>query len=246
MKKLYMKSELTFALLWIAAYCMLMSIADSVSLNLGIEKAVTLPVSTALSVVLFIFIRTNSLNEKYGLCKPTVSASKVLFYIPLLLLLTVNVWHGVNFNLSPAETVLYILTMFAVGFLEEIIFRGLLFNAMAKNTLKSAVIVSSITFGMGHIINLFNSSGAEVFENILQIVYACAAGFMLTLLYIKTKSLLCCIAFHGTFNALSVFENEAALSDRDRLITCVFLTVVSLVYGFYLSGKSDLKKFKKI
>ena len=46
-------------------------------------------------------------------------------------------WYGVAMNVSLLETVLYILTMFCVGFLEEMIFRGFLFNAMAKDGIKS-------------------------------------------------------------------------------------------------------------
>lgn len=234
MKKLYIRSEIGFALLWIGAYCVLMSVGDSLSMSLGVEKSVTLLVAVLLSVVLFIFIRKNGLSEKFGLCKSELPASGVLFYVPLLLLLTVNFWHGFVMNLSLKETVLYILTMLFVGFLEEVIFRGLLFSAMKKDSLKAAVIVSSLTFGMGHIINLFNGSGAELFENLLQVVYATAAGFMLLMLYLKTKSLLVPIAFHGIFNALSVFSDEGALTEKDRIISCCFLVAVSGLYGVYL------------
>lgn len=237
MKKLYEKSELTFALVFVGGYCVLMSIGDSLSLSVGVEKSVTLPISLLLSALLFIFIKRNKLNEKYGLCKPCIPARKVLFYAPMLILLSVNLWHGVSLNLSVTETVLYILTMLFVGFLEEVIFRGLLFSAMAKNGLKSAVIVSSITFGMGHIINLFNSSGAEIYENILQIIYACAAGFMLIMLFIRTKSLVWCIGFHGVFNALSAFSNEDILTSESRLLSCAFLSVISISYGLFLARK---------
>ena len=246
MKKLYQKSELGFALLWIGAYCVLMSVGDSLSISLGTEKSVTLPVALVLSGLLFVFIRKNGLSEKYGLCKPRFPASGVLFYVPLLLLLTVNLWHGFVMNLSVTETVLYILTMLFVGFLEEVIFRGLLFSAMKKDSLKAAVIVSSVTFGMGHIINLFNGSGVELFENLLQVVYATAAGFMLVMLYLKTKSLLVPIAFHGIFNALSVFSNEGALTERDRIISCCFLVAVSGLYGVYLmKNRNNLKIFSE-
>lgn len=234
MKKLYEKSEPGFALVWIGLYCVLMSVGDSLSQSAGTEKAVTFPVSLLLSAVLLLFIKKNGLNIKYGLCKAQAPVLRQLFYIPLLMLLSVNMWHGFAFNLSAAETVLYILTMLLVGFLEEVIFRGLLFNAMKSNGLKSAVVISSLTFGMGHIINLFNGSGAELMSNILQIIYACATGFMLVMLYLRTKSLLVPIAFHGVFNALSVFTDESALTDRDKVISCIFITVISLAYGLYL------------
>lgn len=240
MKKLYKKSELAFALLWIGLYCLLMSIGDSLSQVIGTEKAVTFPVATALAFMLFYFIKKNKLIKKYGLCKAEVPSSAVLYYIPLLLLITVNLWHGISFNLSATETVLYILTMLLVGFLEEVIFRGLLFEAMKKDSLKAAVIVSSLTFGMGHIINLLNGSGAELLPNILQIIYASAAGFMLVMLYLRTKSLVVPIAFHGIFNALSVFSDESAINLRERIISCIFLVSVSVFYGLYL-----LKGLKK-
>ena len=85
----------------------------------------------------------------------------MLFYIPLIVLLTVNLWYGVAMNTSPLEMVLYILSMLCVGFLEEMIFRGFLFQAMVKDGVKSAIIVSSVTFGIGHIVNLINGSGAD-------------------------------------------------------------------------------------
>ena len=127
MKKLYKKSELWFALAWIIAYVVLASTGDNISADLGIDKIVTLPILIAMSLCLYFFVRKNGLTEKYGLCKPQLPAAKMLYYIPLLVLLTANLWYGVTMNMSPLETVLYILSMFCVGFQEELIFRGLLF-----------------------------------------------------------------------------------------------------------------------
>lgn len=242
MKKLYEKSELGFSLAWIGFYCVMMSLGDSFSQKLGIEKAVTLPVAAALSVVLLVFIRKNGFMKKYGLCKPSLPWSGLLFYLPLLLLLTVNLWHGFAVNLSKAETLFYVLTMLFVGFLEEVIFRGLLFNAMKKDNIKSAVIVSSITFGMGHIVNLINGSGAELLPNLLQVIYAAAAGFMLVMLYLKSESLIAPIVFHGVFNALSVFADEAEISLKHRIFSCVFLVAVSVFYGVYLARKAKSER----
>lgn len=234
MRKLYEKSSLGFALMWIGIYCVTMSLGDSLSQSVGIEKAVTLPVAITLSAVLLVFIKKNGLSEKYGLCKPCVPASKMLFFLPLMLLLFANLIYGFDVSLSLTEAVLYVLTMLCVGFIEELIFRGLLFNAMKKQSFKSAVIVSSLTFGMGHIINLINGSGAELFENILQIVYATAAGFMLVAIYIRSKSLVPCVVFHGIFNALSLFTYNAEISTQKQIFSCIFLVAVSIAYAAYL------------
>ena len=117
MKKLYKKSRLTFSIIWIAAYCVLMSIGDILSESVGISKAVTLPIALTMSVVLLIFIKRNRLSEEYGLCKSKVSARKMLFYLPLAILMSANLINGLKLNLSLAETVLYILTMFCLRYL---------------------------------------------------------------------------------------------------------------------------------
>ncbi len=234
MKKLYEKNELAFAIGWIVLYCVLMSVGDNLSGQVGVRNIISLPVSLLLSLVLFWFVKRNGLSEKYGLCKPKESAKEMLYYIPLGVMLLANMMFGVRINLSFAETVLYMLTMLFVGFLEEVIFRGLLFNAMAKDGIKSAIAVSSITFGIGHIINLFNGSGAELIPNLLQVIYAVAAGFVFVMIYYKTKSLIPCIVGHGVFNALSAFADESRLTDGDRINSCLFLVLISGGYAIYI------------
>ena len=63
--------------------------------------------------------------------------------------------------LPAVDTVCYILSMLCVGFLEEVIFRGFLFRALAKENVNKAIIITSVTFGLGHILNLFNGSGMD-------------------------------------------------------------------------------------
>ena len=65
LKKLYEKSELWFSIVWIIAYVILASIGDNLSMMIGIEKVVTLPILIILSFVLFFFIRKNKLYNKF-------------------------------------------------------------------------------------------------------------------------------------------------------------------------------------
>lgn len=235
LKKLYDKSQIWFAVLWIVAYCVLMSAADALSEWVVIDKSATLAVGVLLSTVLLLFLKKNELLSDYGLCRPKTSARSMLYYVPIIIMLSANLWYGVTLNYGALEAVLYILSMLCVGFLEEIIFRGLLFRAMLKDNTKAAIIVSSVTFGIGHIINLINGSGAELLPNLLQVIYATAAGFMFVLMYYKSKSLLVCITAHGVFNALSVFANEANATIEMRIISAIFLTVITGSYALYLA-----------
>ena len=243
LKKLYDKSKIWFAVMWIVTYCVLLSAADALSALIGVDKSATLAAGIFLSAILFLFLKKNRLFSDYGLCAPKASAGSMLYYLPILAMLSANLWCGVSLNRGVLETVLYILSMLCVGFLEEVIFRGLLFEAMRKDNVTAAIIVSSVTFGIGHIINLINGSGAELLTNLLQVVYATAAGFMFVMMYYKSKSLLVCIAAHGIFNALSVFANEAMMAKEMRIISALFLTVITGAYALYfaLSMRENIK-----
>ena len=235
LKKLYDKSQIWFAVLWIVAYCVLMSVGDAFSARLGIEKSITLAVGALLSVELLLFLKKAGLFAAYGLCAPRAKAKGMLYYAPILLMISAKLWYGVSLNYGALETVFYVLAMFCVGFLEELIFRGLLFEAMRKDNVKAAVIVSSITFGIGHIINLINGSGADLLANLLQVVYATAAGFMFVMVYYKSKSLLVCIAAHGLFNALNAFSAQASHTKEAQIFSALLLTAITGAYALYLA-----------
>lgn len=242
LKRLYDKSKIWFAVAWIIAYCVLMSAADALSAQLGVEKSVTAVVGIALCALLVAFLKRNGLLESYGLCAPRASARSMLYYVPLAIMLTTNLWYGVRLNYALPETVLYVISMLCVGVLEEIIFRGLLFGAMRESSFKAAVIVSSVTFGIGHIINLVNGSGAELIPNLLQVVYATSAGFMFVMIYCKSESLIGCIVAHGVFNALSVFAREESATLETRVLFCIILTLITSAYAVYIALTLKKKK----
>ena len=253
MKKLYQKDEIWFAVLWIVLYVVLFQNADNISNSisksisslvssvltligaLAFPKLITAPVALILSAVLYGFIRKNGLTAYYGLCPFKGNRKAYLYFLPLVVLCSTNLWRGVTMNLTIASSILHIISMCCVGFLEEVIFRGLLFEAMRKDNVKVAIIVSSVTFGIGHIINLINGSGAELLPNLLQVVYATAAGFMFVMMYYKSKSMIVCIVAHGVFNALSVFANEANATAEMRILTAILLTVITGSYALYLA-----------
>jgi len=117
MKKLYEKSELTFAVTLIVVYSILQSVANPLNKITGIESSANVIFSLVLTVVLFCFIRKNNLLERYGFCKPAAPARSFLWYIPLLILATHNLWNGVAINFLLADMLCYICYMLCVGFI---------------------------------------------------------------------------------------------------------------------------------
>ena len=232
MTKLYKKSEITFAVVWIVAYVVLSSIADNVSADLGVVKSITSVLHVAMVLILFFWIRKNDLMKKYGLCKPSVPAKNFLYYIPLAVIASVSLWTGIELRFTALETLCFVVSMCCVGFIEEVIFRGFLFRAMEKDNLKTAIIVSSLTFGLGHIVNLFNGSGRTPASSAVQITFAVLVGFVLVTVFYRGGSLIPCIVFHSVNNALGAFGAEGQLDQRTEMIINLILIVI--VLGGYL------------
>lgn len=227
---IYKKNELTFSLICIVAYVVLMSAADNVSRELETEKLITAPLCIVFACLIFFMLKKNDLLEKHGLTSVNTKCKIKYFLPPLLIIGSVNLWNGVTMNYSPFETILYIISMICVGFLEEMLFRGFLFTALRKDNIKSAVIISSLTFGIGHIVNLLN--GAPVFETLLQICYASAIGLLFTVIFYRSGSLIPCIITHSTINSLSAFAIDG--SKTFSIVVSAVLTVVSVAYAVYI------------
>lgn len=237
MKKIYDKNELNFALIWIGIYVVMFSVGDSISGTIGLQKIVTAPVVIVLTIIMYLWISRNDLKKKYGLCSFEGSAKKYLYFIPFVLLATTNLWRGLSLNLTVVESILYVISMLCVGFLEEVIFRGFLFKAICKSNVKQAIIISSVTFGFGHIVNLLN--GRDTVATLLQMCYAVAIGFVFTIVFYKGKSLWPCIITHGVINSLSTFANVSEATIHNRLASCIFLCVVSVGYALYILKKTE-------
>lgn len=234
MNKLYKKSEIWFAISWIIVYVVGTSIADELSRLVGIEKVFSVPYLLAMSIVVIVWMRKNGLFERFGLCKTDIGANKFLYYIPLVLLVSCNFWCGLSKNGSWAEFALYAASMLCVGFLEEVIFRGFLFRAMEKDGVRSAIAVSSVTFGIGHIINLFNGSGAELLPNACQVVSAIAIGFLFVVIACRGKTIVPCILAHQFINVSSFFVNEGMMTDGIRITQSIIICVIAVAYAFVL------------
>lgn len=229
MKKWYEKNELRFALIWILIYCF-------VSLPLRSALGDTHPLLSlwfaVFAGVLLLFMKQNGLLAKYGLVKWQGPARSYLYFIPVLLVMTGNLWHGIGPVHTGAAQLFAVLAMLLAGLSEELIFRGLLFRALLKKGRPAAAIaISALTFGLGHLINLLAGQGG--LESLLQVVFACAWGFLFTYLFYKSGSLLICILAHGFINASSKFALPPAEGQTD--LAFILLTLAAAVlYGLFL------------
>ncbi len=230
-KKLYLKSPLTFALVLVALYVVLGSVLEGLSSAHPLGYLLPLAFHLALAPALLTFLAQGALLRDFGLCAPARPARELLFYLPLVLVPLVNFLYPIA-ALAPLPTAARALSMLLVGLIEELIFRGFLLRAMYTNSPRAAVVVSSVTFGIGHIVNLL--SGAPPVATLLQIVYATVYGFLFVVLLFKSKSLLPAILTHSALNATSVFVDTATRGETFTVLSALALTALGLVYLFYL------------
>lgn len=244
LKRLHEKDEVWFALTWIIIYVVGASIFDRISNSMDFEKLFTLPFTLVLALCMFLCVKKNDWMEYYGLCRGKAPAKIFLFYIPMFIIFSVNLWFGVGINSDLAHSIVYIAYMLIVGFVEELIFRGFLFKAMARTNLKAAIIVSSVTFGLGHFANFFNGN-ADLFPTALQMIYAMALGFLFVVIMWKGKTMIPCIIAHSVNNVLSNFSNEEVITREIRIGTTVVLCILSFIYVFYIIQSADRCEGKK-
>ena len=256
MKKLYEKNELTFSLVWIGLYVVVMNIAlqfcggfDDLASKTAAQVLVPAVCICVLAVASTVWIIQNGLSEKYGLCRFRGNGKQFLYFLPLILMSCVNLKNGLGLKAPAAVSVLMMVNLAVGGYVEELIFRGFLFRAMAKDDLRSAIIVSAITFGAGHIVNLANT--ADTLGVLLQVCYAIVIGFLYTLVVYKGGSLWPCIASHMFVNGSSTFALEQgpfselvgtvfgqASTDLVQICSSVLIMVISGGYALWLWKKA--------
>ena len=127
MRKLYEKKEVLFAVLWIVAYCVIMS---PIKGEFGYESVWMLLALIVFTAGIAVFVRTGHLQEKYGLTGFPKDMKRYLFFIPMFILATGNLWDGFSLSYQGILLLIATVSMILVGFVEEMIFRGFLFKAM--------------------------------------------------------------------------------------------------------------------
>ena len=227
MIRFYEKMPILFAVLWIVLYCI---VSIPIRGELGDDSIWMLVGLAAIASAITAFIKIHHLEEKYGLKGFPKNIKRYLYFIPVCILVTGNLWGGLGLAYSGAAQVFAVLSMLLIGYIEEILFRGFLFKALIpKDGIKISVIISSVTFGIGHIVNLF--AGQASVETVIQVFFAIAWGFIFTMVFYKSGSLIPCIIAHGLVDALSKFAAENIVAEWVYMTATI---VTAIAYCIYL------------
>ncbi|MDO4868036.1 MAG: CPBP family intramembrane metalloprotease [Clostridia bacterium] len=233
MKKLYDRNELLFSIAAILLYVIPMA---NLRGAVGDASPWSVLYLAAYAGLLTAFLAKHGLCGRYGLTS-WPNPRDYLFFVPLVVLSFLNLRGGIAWNYPGASQLFAVGTMLLVGYIEEVIFRGLLFKAISKDNLRQGMVISALTFGIGHITNLFN--GHELLETLLQIVYAVALGFLFVTLFHYSGSLWPCIVTHSLIDVTSVFARGGNLSPiNQNFVGPAVILVICVAYSLYIIGRS--------
>ncbi len=232
MRKLYEKRPVLFAVLFIVLYC---AVTIPIRGEYGDGSIQSLLGLSAVAAAIAVVSSLIPLWKRLGVAAKPQNVRLCLCFLPMILLAAGNVWDGFVMHYNGAALWYAIGSMALVGFVEEMIFRAFLFRALLrKDGPRVAVIVSAVTFGIGHIVNLL--AGIPTAENLMMVVFAVAWGFVFTMVYYKSGSLLLCILIHAVVDVLSVVAAETTWGSWLYIGATV---VIGGAYSLYLAKRVE-------
>ena len=147
-----------------------------------------------------------------------------------------------EFAIQPLVLEVLMLTLL-VAFAEEVIFRGLMLNALKARGAWTAVIVSSMLFGLSHSLNLL--SGQHLAETATQVVFALTTGFMFASLVLRKGLLWPLVVAHFLidFLPMSLVGNLSyPVPPSWNSILLVGISAVFLLYGLFVMLERHYEK----
>jgi membrane protease YdiL (CAAX protease family) len=210
---------------------------------IGLDTNIQIVVTTvflifSITIGIFIMKKSRFTLSDYGFRKSKKdSYFKVWWYIPLLAVEIIPiVLAGFSSEVTVQQYIILLLFTVAVGFNEEIYFRGLALKMMDEKGSKKAIIWSSIIFGVLHLANAFNGKNALYLT--LQMIFAFLVGFVLAEIVSISKSLWIVIIWHAAHDYISCITSEVL--DTTALIVLAIQVGILLVYAICIWSRSNV------
>lgn len=170
------------------------------------------------------------------------SLKELLYLIPMIIVALLGLIAGIDFSQGAEFLFASLFLTIGVGFSEEIYFRGIICTIWKAQGNKIAVIVSSVLFGICHLMNVLG--GANVGATILQIFFAFFYGIIFAIIFVNTNSLLPCVGLHFLHDFCAFIGND--ISDRAEIGLIVTQTVIMFAYMAILLKRNLLAENKDL
>ncbi|WP_238652996.1 CPBP family intramembrane glutamic endopeptidase [Paenibacillus piscarius] len=236
MRTVAKEHPLIFSLVWGVVLTLAVSVASAIATiqefgDMGIRNAQACAFLVMAVITTVYMKRKDPTLLSFGFSKLQAGPSRaVLFYIPLLIIAAAQpLMNGINVELGALEVISIVIMTLMVGYAEEVIFRGIIWNYLRSKGPLFYVVFSSLLFGILHMANALG--GNDLIHTLLQVANALLLGCVLALLMVAGRNLIPLIAFHFLYDALAMVSNENL--EHEVLIVSI-LNILYLIYGIYL------------
>ena len=225
MKKHYFSKFWGVILLYLIGQALLIAVFKCIIPNATLSAMAAQAVTALLSMAII----AKDIRE-CGFCKGEYKDRKALI-LPLFIMPLINfpyIFLGLDIKPYTFFACIYI------GLMEEMIFRGLLYSAVnVKYGEHKAIIISSIAFGLIHLVNL---TSASVGLTLLQVIYATAIGLAFAVVRAKTGSLIFPVIVHALIDLLGLAAKSSMLIDS--ISTVILIAIAVYYYWRYVIGRN--------
>lgn len=243
MKKTFSQNHPYWAVILLGLLCTIFTALGMViPSRIGLEEVPTIwfmaaAVAVSAGVGMLVMAKSRFSISEYGFNRHFhKSAGKVLFYIPLLVIeLIPIVVCGFSGDITPSLYIAVAFFTIAVGFNEEIYFRGLALKFLGEKGVKKAIVWSSVIFGLLHMANAFN--GKNLLYIILQISFAFLFGFVCAEIVSITESIWVVIIWHAAHDFIAMTTHDTL--DTTSFIILAAQVIVLIVYAVVLWKKAQ-------
>ncbi|MBN2118722.1 MAG: CPBP family intramembrane metalloprotease [Anaerolineales bacterium] len=173
---------------------------------------------------------------------------------PLLFFALINIEEGIVIDTSKSMLItLHLLTALSTGWVEEILFRGVVVTALLKKWGRSrkgiylAVLVSGVFFGAIHLVN-FIQGRKPLLNTATQMVYALFFGVIFAACLLRNRSIWPVILLHaavdwtGTLHEVAVgggLRVTAPPMTLNHALVSILITLPLFLYGLYILRKVE-------
>lgn len=154
---------------------------------------------------------------------------------------------------TPHLIPLFALECLAIGFFEELAFRGFVFPYVLEKLPSSrkgiflSIVISGGVFGLVHLLNVF--AGASIPATLLQIGYSFLIGAMCSVVLLRTKNIWLCVLLHAVYDFCGFLVptlGEGKIWDTATVIITAVLSVAVCAYMIWLFATADVNDTEKI
>lgn len=158
------------------------------------------------------------------------------------------------------KIILFVMMTLLVGFVEEVLFRGIVLKIIlnkygsSKVGIIISVIISSFVFGLAHIVTLMIHPQLIMYT-VTQIIYCTLAGVLFSVVYLRCKNIFSLIILHFLVDMSSLLPSIfypsntlVLISDTGlaELLTYIVLhipfLIIAIIYLKKLLANSEIKK----